>query len=149
MENKAPSTLRTPPLNISVYDGVIGMTGVIYTNWTENVCVDKVKDFADIFHYNGIQSSLYSNAYGMTNSYFTLFTLYTKPKNCEQLFIPLFAANNHQPFFTKKIFPTVITLLYFEVFVTNEAQFKCNFMVRKEIFSCKWNQKRLTICCTS
>ena len=102
LENKAPSTLRIPPLNISVYDGVIGMTGVMYTNWTKNVRVDKVKDFAYIFHCDEIQSGLYSNAYGMNNSYFTRFTLFTKPTNREQHFMTLFAAKNHLPFYHQK-----------------------------------------------
>ena len=60
-------------LNPIRFDQVVGMTGVVQTNWLSWVKAENVKDYSFIFDCESIQSGLYANAHGMDNVFNTRF----------------------------------------------------------------------------
>lgn len=60
------------------YSNVVGMSGVVRTNWTIWLNTESILDYAYIFHTDTIQSGRYANAHGMSNAYYTRFRMFTE-----------------------------------------------------------------------
>ena len=71
------------------------MQGLAQTNWTTWVKINQVTDFIYVFHVDSIQSGLYANCYGMKNSFYTRYKVFTHRGHNT---ITTIAQNDHIPF---------------------------------------------------
>ena len=94
-EDSVTAQNKPGPLNNSIFNFVVGMRGLAQTNWTAWVKVNEVNDYAYVFHMDSIQSGLYANCYGMKNSLYTRYKVFT---HCGYNTISFIAANEHIPF---------------------------------------------------
>ena len=75
-ELDVPAGVSLQLLNAAVDGKIIGMCGVIHTNWLRWVKAEQVSDFAYVFHWYTIESGFYVNVYGIRNAYFCRYELF-------------------------------------------------------------------------
>ena len=95
-EEDVPSTVSLEPINITTDNRVVGMIGVICTNWTRWVLAESVKDFAFIFHRDSLNAGMFANAHGMANAYYSRYRLFTIPHGTHA--VSSLNANEHVSF---------------------------------------------------
>lgn len=96
LELDAPTNVNLEPMNVVNDNKVMGMNGVICTNWTRWVLADSVKDFAYIFHRDNLNSGMHPNVHGMANSYYCRYKLFTS--TMEYHTVSSYNANEHITF---------------------------------------------------
>ena len=64
-----------PQLDRIRYSNVFGMTGVLHSNWIISIRPSSVLNYAFIFHCDSVQTGLYTNTNGMSNSFFTRYKM--------------------------------------------------------------------------
>ena len=69
-ELKFPPGINLQLLNPSLEGKLIGICGVLHTNWLRQVSPEEIKDFAYIFHHKDILSRKYASTYGRKNDCF-------------------------------------------------------------------------------
>ena len=99
---------RVQPLGILsqiTYDQVVGMAGVLKTNWLKWIVADDIKDYAFVFDCMNIQSGLYANAHGMKNAFNTRFRVFSTHIDAHN--VSLYRNCIHLPFSHLNIFSFV------------------------------------------
>ena len=67
-----------PQLDRIRYSNVFGMNGVLRSNWMISILPSSVINYAFIFHCDSLQTGLYVNANGMSNSFYTRYKMLTE-----------------------------------------------------------------------
>ena len=77
-ESELPTGADTlPSLNPSTDGRIIGMRGVLHSNWLYWITTESVTDFAYIIHHESLLSGMYTNVFGMRNAYFCRYDIFS------------------------------------------------------------------------
>ena len=94
-EASLTGTDAVPQLNCVCYSNVMGMVGVVQSNWIVWVQPEIIVDFAFIFYCDTVQNGIYKNSHGMSNAFYTHHRLFTlEGRNL----MSVYEINNHIPF---------------------------------------------------
>ena len=96
-ESKIPSDVDPlEPLNPSTDGRVIGMRGVMHSNWLRWIYAEAVIDFAFIFHCDTLTTGMFSNVYGMKNSYYCRHEIFSA--NIQSHLVRIYEKDSHSSF---------------------------------------------------
>ena len=95
-ESEVPDSASIQPLNPTVDQMIIGMIGVIHSNWLQWIVADAMVYFAYIFCAETLNTGMYPNVYGMKNSYFARYKLFSH--NIQSHVVRLYIKESHSSF---------------------------------------------------
>lgn len=84
------------PLNPSTDGRLIGMCGVMHSNWLRWIYSDSVTNCAFIVHRESLLAGMYSNIYGMKNSYFCRYEIFSV--HVQSHSVRIYEKNSHSSF---------------------------------------------------
>ena len=96
-ESELPTGADTlPSLNPSTDGRIIGMCGVLHSNWLHWITTESVTDFAYIIHHKSLLSGMYANVFGMRNAYFCRYDIFSV--HVQSHLVRKYEAESHKPF---------------------------------------------------
>ena len=94
-ESKVPQGVNLQPLNPTA-SKKNEIPAVIHTNWLRWIVPDLVLNYAYIIHRDGMNSGMYANVYGMNNSFFVRYGMFSH--KIEFHVLSIYESRFHTPF---------------------------------------------------
>ena len=131
-ESSLRGTDAVPQLDRVRFSNVMGMVGVVRSNWIVWVKPETIVDFAFIFHCDSVQNGMYANSHGMSNAFYTHYKLFTlEGRNL----VSVYETNNHVPF-------AHLNVSYFFPESSHHRVFKFLTQMKRNADSVLWTERK-------